>query len=87
MRESNLKIWWIPQIPMDEFERYVSSPEEARVILQTLADYDLFQMEHNIKPDYCNAGGLLMWNERGEDWEEWYDDDDNDIWATMEAPE
>jgi hypothetical protein len=28
-----------------------------------LADYDLFQFENRIKGDYCNAGGLVVYEE------------------------
>lgn len=75
---SRLKVWWIPQVPMKAFEFDVSSVEEGAKILDVLADYDAFQFENNIKPDYCNAGGLMML-EDGE-WTDWYDeatDEDN----------
>lgn len=67
--EGTLKVWWIPQVPMKAFERIVSSTYEGKVILETLADYDIFQFENNIKPDYCNAGGLCIM-EDGE-WVDW----------------
>ncbi len=66
-----LKIFWIPQVPMKSFEVAVVSVEEGVKLLDTLADYDMFQYENNIKPDYANAGGLLMYEE-GE-WIDWYD--------------
>ena len=66
-----LRVWWTPQIPMDAFHVSVSSPEEGKKILDTLAAYDLFQYENRVKPDYCNAGGLLVLCEDGE-WEDWY---------------
>lgn len=65
-----LKVWWVPQVPMAAFYVPVASPEEAQKILTTLAYYDLFQFENKVKPDYCNAGGLLVL-EDGE-WVEWY---------------
>lgn len=52
------RVWWIPQVPMQRFFVPVKSPDEARLILTTLAKYDLFQFQNKIKPDYCNAGGL-----------------------------
>ncbi|HDR9087164.1 TPA: hypothetical protein QDB10_003077 [Burkholderia vietnamiensis] len=74
---SKLKVWWIPQVPMKAFEVPVSSIEEAKKILTVLAKYDLFQFENNVKPDYCNAGGLNVF-EDGE-WTTWYDDEGRDI--------
>lgn len=66
-----LRVWWIPQVPGKPFHVEVAGVAEAKKLLDTLAKYDLFQFEHNIKPDYCNAGGLEICND-GE-WEEWED--------------
>jgi len=75
-----LQVWWIPQIPMKAFNVDVSSVEEGVKIMAVLANYDIFQYENNIKPDYCNAGGLNQWSEDcdGEGnagWESWYDEE------------
>ena len=51
-------VYWIPQIPMPPFRRSVSSLDEAVKLLETLAFYDTFQFEMNVKGDYSNAGGL-----------------------------
>ncbi len=56
--EGDLKVWHIPQVPGEPFYVPVSSLEEATKVLGVLADYDLFQYEDRIKPDYCNASGL-----------------------------
>lgn len=74
---SKLRVWWIPQVPMSPFRVDVRNLHEAKLLLNALADYDRFQFEHKVKPDYCNAGGLEIWN--GSEWEEWYDDDGNGI--------
>jgi len=66
-----LRVWWIPQVPMDPFHVEVKSVDEAVRTLRMLADYDIFQYENRVKPDYSNAGGLEVF-EDGE-WEEWYD--------------
>ena len=62
---------------MTPFYVPVKTIEEAKLILKTLADYDIFQLKHNIKPDYCNAGGLMVF-EDGE-WTDWYDEEGNSI--------
>jgi len=75
--ESALRVWWIPQVGMDtQFHISVTSIEEAKLILRTLADYDLFQFENRVKPDYCNTGGLEVF-EDGE-WCEWSDPETGD---------
>jgi hypothetical protein len=75
--ENKLRVWWKPQIPMKSFYVEVETPKEAKKLLDILANYDLFQLENRIKPDYCNAGGLEIFN--GLEWEEWYDDCGDDI--------
>jgi hypothetical protein len=79
-----LQVWWIPQIPMEAFTVSVASVTEGVKILQVLADYDAFQFEHNVKPDYSNVGGLQQWDEgsNGEGlpgWVDWYSDDGEDL--------
>ena len=64
-----LKVWWKPQIPCESFEVLVRSVDEAKLLITVLADYDIWQFEHHIKPDYCNAGGLVTL-ENGE-WVDW----------------
>lgn len=68
-KEGDLKVWWVPQVPMEAFEFPVSSTEEAAKFLNVLAEYDAFQMLNNVKPDYSNAGGLSVF-EDGE-WVDW----------------
>lgn len=65
-----LRVWWIPQVPMEAFMVEVSTLVQAKTLLAALAQYDLFQLAHNLKPDFCNAGGLTCF-ESGEwlDWE------------------
>lgn len=79
-KAGDLRVWWIPQVPMTAFYVSVFSVEEGVKIMDTLADYDLFQLKNRIKPDYCNAGGLQMYapDEAGDDgdaWVDWYDDE------------
>lgn len=72
------RVWWIPQVPMQPFHIPVSTLEEAILILDTLAKYDIFQFKNNIKPDYCNAGGLEVLDE-DEGWSEYEDNEGRDI--------
>ena len=70
-----LRVWWVPQVPMDAFYKEVSSVEEGALLIETLALYDLFQYENKIKPDYCNVGGLQEWDEEDREWIDWYDNE------------
>lgn len=70
-----LRVWWIPQIPLKKGEEPfyidVSDIYEAKRTLDVLADYDMYQLEHNIKPDFSNVGGVELF-EDGE-WLTWID--------------
>lgn len=80
-----LKVWWVPQVPMKRFEVAVTSVDEGRKFCLVLAEYDLFQYENNIKPDYCSAGGLIFRN-AGLTGDEWWDvPDDEDEWRDILA--
>ena len=89
-----MKVWWIPQVPGKSFEVFVDSLEEANFLLDVLAEYDLFQFKNRIKPDYSNAGGLVVWDENSDGvgtpgWVDWYDEesgDDFDTWREEHIP-
>lgn len=73
---SKLRVWWIPQVGIKKaFYIPVNTPEEGRKLLDTLAAYDMFQFENDIKPDFSNIGGLEMFNEKYQEWEDWHSDD------------
>lgn len=87
-KQGDLRVWWIPQIGMRAyFHVPVASPDEAKKLLTALADYDLFQLKHNIKPDFSNVGGLECFQQYGPpvdaddfpDWCEWESEDGNNI--------
>lgn len=73
---SALKVWWVPQVPMKAFEVEVESVEQGVFLMDALAKYDMFQFKNRVKPDYCNAGGLVMLE--GGEWVDWYDDATNE---------
>lgn len=90
--KKKLSVWWIPQVPMKSFMVEVFSVAEGVRIMDILARYDAFQFENNIKPDYCNAGGLSEWCddlEEGPGWIDWCDEetgeDDPRRYLEMEA--
>lgn len=70
----DMQVWWIPQVPMKSFKIDVYSVEEAAKIMDVLAEYDLFQFNNNIKPDYFNIGGLRVWMEDDGDGVEGWND-------------
>jgi hypothetical protein len=61
---------------MKAFYAEVPNLVTAKLMLNTLADYDIFQFENNIKPNYCNAGGLQEFTE--DEWMDWCDEETGD---------
>lgn len=73
-----LKVWHIPQVPMKPFEVFVDSVEKGVKVMNILADYDIFQFENKVKPDYSNAQGLMVLVNVVNgipEWEDWYDEE------------
>lgn len=67
-----LRVCHIPQVGDNSvFIVPVESIVEAQKVMVILAGYDLFQLEHNIKPDYTSACWLEMWDEDRKDWSQW----------------
>lgn len=57
------RVFWIPQVPMQAFEVFVETPEQGLWLCDVLADYDAFQYENNVKPDYSNVGGVQVFED------------------------
>ena len=57
-----LRVIWVPQVPMKPFIVPVESLREAAKILDVLSCYDLFQYENKVKPDYTNMGSLEVFD-------------------------
>lgn len=88
MTNKKLRVWWMPQIGIEKsFYIPVESPEEAKKVMDLLAAYDCFQYNQNVKPDYCNAGGLEYFNEDTGEWEDWYYDDGENYFGENELDE
>ena len=84
MSEKKMRVWWMPQIGTKIFHIPVKTPEEAKVVMDILAAYDCFQYNQRIKPDFCNAGGLQMWDEEENDWVDWYCETENDYYDDVD---
>lgn len=75
----NLKIWHNSNFGNPHFEREVSDLETAKQWLALLADYDLYQGDRVVS----NAQGLMVWNAHTREWDEWENDDGDDISTVM----
>lgn len=73
-KHGDLRVWWIPQVPMKTFDVPVKTLREAKLVIDTLGRYDTFQYENKVKPDFCNAGGLQVFDSVENEWLDWYND-------------
>lgn len=75
-----LRVWWIPQVGagLVPFYQEVQNVQQGHELLKSLARYDLYQYENNVKPDYSNGGGLEVMGVDG-DWVDWCDSNGNEL--------
>lgn len=84
--KEKLRVWWISQVgsSCDIFYVPVKSVEEGKKVMDLLAAYDMFQLQNNIKPDFCNTGGLQVYNPEIADYEDWYLETDDDYFDNVD---
>lgn len=73
-------VYWVPQIPGSPFWVRDLTLDQADLLVDTLAYYDMFLMEERVRGDYANMGGVMEWDD---DDQEWVDVDDMDLDARM----
>lgn len=78
--EAQYMVWWIPQVPMPAFHVPVRNLEQAKLLLEALAQYDIFQFVNKVKPEYSNTGGLLSLQDCGDglEWLDWEHEETGD---------
>jgi len=68
MSAAKFKAWYIPQVPMKAFEVERDTAAEAQSALDLITDFSIFEFENKVKPDYCDAGGVAVWDETEQEW-------------------
>lgn len=76
---NDLRVMHTPQVPGPHFKIDVTSIEEAVRLANILADYDLFQFENKIKPDYANMTSVQRYEEDGEGGFDWFEIDEYEL--------
>ena len=62
------------------FYKDVKSPEEAKLIIDGIADFVNFHIDDTgYIPDNCNTAGLEYFDEEENEWLTWYDEDGLDF--------
>lgn len=84
--KNKLRVWWIPQVGAtgEPFYVPVKTVEEGKMIMDVLGTYDAFQLQNNIKPDYCNCGGLEMFDPETGEWEDWWFETEDDYFEDVD---
>lgn len=70
-----LRVCHFPQIPCEPFIVEVEDLKQAKEICNVLADYDLFQFDNKIKPDYYNTTVVEIFDDEEQEWASWYDEE------------
>lgn len=85
-KSEKLRIYHYPQLGSGcIFYQDVKCIKEAWKILNLLWDYDLFQYNNQLKPDYSSASGLEWYDNEFNEWVEWNDQDGYEIREHFEA--
>ncbi len=88
--KQRLRVWHIPQVPMNPFLVEVDNLVEAKLLLDVFAGYDQFQLDNRVKPDYSNASGVSIFTPDckteapGSEWVDWHPDDTPEFVAACE---
>lgn len=69
------RVCHFPMVPGESFNVEVQSVEEAKKVMDILADYDLFLEEQRIRGDYSNVSVLEEYSEEEQEWISWMDDE------------
>lgn len=85
-----LKVWYVPQVPMQPYERILphhDGDEEkelalAAILLDTIISFSSFEFENRVKPDYSDMGGIERWEGDGEGGRDWYEVEDEE-WEAL----
>lgn len=89
-KKGDLRVWHVPQVPCKAFRVEVPNLETAALMVRTLGDYDLFQHENRIKPDYANMTGVeVYWpdvaDDTGDPWVDWHSTEGDGLVDLMRA--
>ena len=63
----------------ETYYKEVSSPEEAKTVIDAIASFVNAKVDEGVFPDHCSTAGLEVWDEDEQDWVTWYDEDGLDF--------
>lgn len=71
----------------ETYYKEVTSPEEAKTMIDAIADFINTKVHEGVFPDHCSAAGLEYFDEEEVEWLDWYDDDGLDFNEHFEVAE
>lgn len=78
-----LRVWWISQVGTKPFYIPIDSIKEGKKIMDVLSYFDCFQYNQRIRTDYCNAGGIEMFDEETNEWVDWVYETEEDYYEDV----
>lgn len=61
------------------YYKEVSSVEEAKIIVDAIADFINAKVDEGVFPDHCSTAGLEEYDEDEKEWYPWYDENGLDF--------
>jgi len=80
-----LQVWHYPQINHGAFKVDVKDEYEAIKIINTLADQHIWLFKNKFIPDFANALIVQMWDETGQEWVSYYNEEEQMDWDDFET--
>jgi len=71
--EGDLKVKYIPQIPMKAYEVPVPSLEIGKIVLNAVVGLSIFELENRVKSDYIDYAAIVRFEDG-----EWNDVDESE---------
>lgn len=68
-----LRVWYTI-LGTDPYYQEVKTPEEAKLVIDSIARFLNTKIAEGVFSDHCSTAGLEEWDEEERGWFEWYDE-------------
>ena len=63
----------------EPYRKEVSTVEEAKIMIDAISDFINAKVSEGVFPDHCSTAGVEEYDEEGQEWLSWYDEDGLDF--------
>ena len=84
--EKKLRVWY-KILGTETYYQEVKTPEEAKVVIDSIARFLNTKVEEGVFEDHCSAAGLQYYDTEEGDWLDWHDEEGLDFDEHFEALE